>query len=101
MLENYLERNNMQAFKKVTSLAASLPIANIDTDKIIPKQYLKTLKRSGLGKYLFAEMRYDECNNPISDFILNHINYKNTQILVTEKNFGCGSSREHAVWSLI
>lgn len=80
---------------------AYLPISNIDTDMIIPKQYLKTIKRTGLGSYLFAEMRYDEANKPKTDFILNQPDFKNAEILLTEENFGCGSSREHAVWSLI
>lgn len=80
---------------------AYLPISNIDTDMIIPKQYLKTIKRTGLGAYLFAEMRYDEENKPKTDFILNMPNFQHAKILLTEENFGCGSSREHAVWSLL
>lgn len=91
----------MQAFKTITGVMAYLPISNIDTDMIIPKQYLKTIKRTGLGSYLFAEMRYDEANKPKTDFILNQPDFKNAEILLTEENFGCGSSREHAVWSLI
>lgn len=91
----------MQAFKKITGVMAYLPISNIDTDMLIPKQYLKTIKRTGLGNYLFAELRYDEGFNPKSDFILNQPGFQNTRILVSEENFGCGSSREHAVWSLI
>lgn len=91
----------MQAFKTVTGIMAYLPIANIDTDMIIPKQYLKTIKRTGLGTYLFAEMRYDENNKPKSNFILNQPEFQSTTILLTEENFGCGSSREHAVWSLM
>lgn len=91
----------MRAFKKITSIAAYLPIPNIDTDMIIPKQYLKTIKRTGLGKCLFAELRYDESNQLKSNFILNKPAYQNAGILLTEKNFGCGSSREHAVWSLL
>ncbi|HAT6902724.1 TPA: 3-isopropylmalate dehydratase small subunit [Legionella pneumophila] len=91
----------MQAFKTITGVMAYLPISNIDTDMIIPKQYLKTIKRTGLGSYLFAEMRYDETNKPKTDFILNQPDFKNAKILLTEENFGCGSSREHAVWSLI
>ena len=91
----------MQAFKTVTGIMAYLPIANIDTDMIIPKQYLKTITRTGLGDYLFAELRYDEDNNLKDDFILNQPHYHNTEILLVEENFGCGSSREHAVWSLI
>ena len=91
----------MQAFKTITGVMAYLPIANVDTDMIIPKQYLKTIKRTGLGAYLFAEMRYDEANQPKPDFILNQQDFKNTQIVLSEENFGCGSSREHAVWSLL
>lgn len=91
----------MQAFKTVTGVMAYLPIANIDTDMIIPKQYLKTVKRTGLGAFLFAEMRYDESNNPKADFILNQPDFQKSSILLAEDNFGCGSSREHAVWSLI
>lgn len=91
----------MQAFKTVTGVMAWLPIANIDTDMIIPKQYLKTVKRTGLGACLFADMRYDEANNPKADFILNQPGFQNSGILLAEDNFGCGSSREHAVWSLI
>jgi 3-isopropylmalate/(R)-2-methylmalate dehydratase small subunit len=91
----------MQAFKKFTGIMAYLPIPNIDTDMIIPKQYLKTIKRTGLGKYLFAEMRYDDSNQEKPDFILNQPVYQNAKVLLTEENFGCGSSREHAVWSLL
>ena len=91
----------MQSFKTITGVMAYLPIANIDTDMIIPKQYLKTITRTGLGNYLFAELRYDEANNPKADFILNQKRYQNTRVLLAEENFGCGSSREHAVWSLI
>ena len=91
----------MQAFKTITGVMAYLPIANIDTDMIIPKQYLKTIKRTGLGTWLFAEMRYDEANQPKPDFILNQPNFQQTKILLAEENFGCGSSREHAVWSLL
>ncbi|WP_019218275.1 3-isopropylmalate dehydratase small subunit [Legionella tunisiensis] len=91
----------MRAFKKITSIAAHLPIANIDTDMIIPKQYLKTIKRTGLGKCLFAELRYDEADQLKADFVLNKPAYQRAGILLTEKNFGCGSSREHAVWSLL
>ncbi|HDV5691872.1 TPA: 3-isopropylmalate dehydratase small subunit [Legionella pneumophila] len=91
----------MQAFKTITGAMAYLPIANIDTDMIIPKQYLKTIKRTGLGAWLFAEMRYDEKNQPKPDFILNQPNFQQTKILLAEENFGCGSSREHAVWSLL
>lgn len=91
----------MQAFKTITGAMAYLPIANIDTDMIIPKHYLKTIKRTGLGTWLFAEMRYDEANQPKPDFILNQSNFQQTKILLAEENFGCGSSREHAVWSLL
>jgi 3-isopropylmalate/(R)-2-methylmalate dehydratase small subunit len=91
----------MKAFKIITGIMAYLPIANVDTDMIIPKQYLKTIKRTGLGAHLFAEMRYDENNKPKSNFILNQPEFQNTTILLSEENFGCGSSREHAVWSLM
>jgi len=91
----------MQAFKKMTGRVAYLPIANIDTDMIIPKQYLKTIKRTGLGNHLFAEMRFNDLGVPNVEFILNQANYQQVQILMAEENFGCGSSREHAVWSLI
>ncbi len=87
-------------FISVKSIAASLPIQNIDTDMIIPKQFLKTIKRSGLGKSAFYEMRYDEAGNERDDFILNQKPYRHAQILVTGDNFGCGSSREHAPWAL-
>ena len=91
----------MQAFKTVTSVIAHLPIPNIDTDMIIPKQYLKTIKRTGLGNFLFAEMRYTETNQLQPEFILNQPSFCESKILLTEENFGCGSSREHAVWSLM
>lgn len=91
----------MQAFKKTASVMAYLPIANIDTDMIIPKHYLKTIKRTGLGKFLFAEMRYDQENQLQKSFILNQHPFQDAKILLTEDNFGCGSSREHAVWSLM
>ena len=91
----------MEKFKNIKSIPAYLPIVNIDTDKIIPKQFLKTIKRSGLGKSLFYEMRFDEKGNPIKGFILDNDPYKNSKILITGKNFGCGSSREHAPWALI
>jgi 3-isopropylmalate/(R)-2-methylmalate dehydratase small subunit len=90
----------MQAFKTVTGTMAYLPIANIDTDMIIPKQFLKTITRTGLGRYLFAELRYDEVSRPKAEFILNQPDFQNASIVLTEENFGCGSSREHAVWSL-
>lgn len=90
----------MEKFTTTTSIAAPLPLINIDTDMIIPKQFLKTIKRTGLGKNLFHEMRYDLNENEIPDFILNKKAYKNAKILITKDNFGCGSSREHAPWSL-
>jgi len=91
----------MEKFKNIKSIPAYLPLMNIDTDKIIPKQFLKTIKRSGLGKSLFYEMRFDEKGNPIKGFVLDNDPYKNSKILITGKNFGCGSSREHAPWALI
>ena len=91
----------MKKFNKLKSIPAYLPIVNIDTDMIIPKQFLKTIKRTGLGKNLFYELRYDNEGNIISDFILNKEPYKNTKILIAGKNFGCGSSREHAPWALL
>ena len=91
----------MQKFKKVKSIPAYLPIVNIDTDMIIPKQFLKTIKRTGLGKSLFFEMRYDHDGKEIKDFILNNEPYNNSKILIAGKNFGCGSSREHAPWALL
>ncbi|MBI1260409.1 MAG: 3-isopropylmalate dehydratase small subunit [Rhizobiales bacterium] len=90
----------MDKFNKLTGVAAPLPLINIDTDMIIPKQFLKTIKRTGLGKNLFDEMRYDEQGNEIADFVLNKPAYRKAQILVTGENFGCGSSREHAPWAL-
>lgn len=91
----------MQKFTKLTSVAAPLPIINIDTDMIIPKDYLKTIKRTGLGKGLFAEMRFNEDGSTNEDFVLNNSAYKNAEILVAGDNFGCGSSREHAPWALL
>ncbi len=91
----------MEKFNNIKSIPAYLPIMNIDTDKIIPKQFLKTIKRSGLGKSLFYEMRFDEKGKPIKGFILDNDPYKNSKILLTGKNFGCGSSREHAPWALL
>ena len=91
----------MEKFTEVRSVAAPLPLINIDTDMIIPKQFLKTIKRSGLGKNLFDEMRYDQSGNEIEDFVLNQAKYKNTNILIAGDNFGCGSSREHAPWALL
>ena len=91
----------MRKFNTLKSIPAYLPIVNIDTDMIIPKQFLKTIKRTGLGKNLFFEMRYDESGNIISDFVLNKIPYNNSKILIAGNNFGCGSSREHAPWALL
>ena len=90
----------MDKFNKLTGVAAPMPLINIDTDMIIPKQFLKTIKRTGLGKNLFDEMRYDDKGNEIADFVLNKPAYRKAQILVTGENFGCGSSREHAPWAL-
>jgi len=91
----------MEKFKKIESNAIPLPMVNVDTDMIIPKQFLKTIKRTGLGKNLFYELRYDENDAPIDSFVLNQDKYKDSQILITGKNFGCGSSREHAPWSIL
>ena len=91
----------MQKFTTLKSIPAYLPIVNIDTDMIIPKQFLKTIKRTGLGKNLFYEMRYDEKGKVINDFILNQNPFDNSKILIAGKNFGCGSSREHAPWALL
>lgn len=90
----------MQKFTTLTATAAPLDLINIDTDMIIPKQFLKTIERTGLGKNLFHEMRFDLEGKEIADFILNQPAYKNSQILITKDNFGCGSSREHAPWAL-
>ena len=91
----------MQKFNSLTSIPAYLPIVNIDTDMIIPKQFLKTIKRTGLGKNLFFEMMYDDNGNEIKDFILNQEPHNQSKILIAGKNFGCGSSREHAPWALL
>tara|TARA_B100000989_G_C19526824_1_gene467367 strand:+ start:2720 stop:3325 length:606 start_codon:yes stop_codon:yes gene_type:complete len=91
----------MKKFDKLKSIPAYLPIVNIDTDMIIPKQFLKTIKRTGLGKNLFFEMRYDDNGKKIPNFILNQIPYNKSRILIAGKNFGCGSSREHAPWALL
>ena len=91
----------MQRFDKLKSIPAYLPIVNIDTDMIIPKQFLKTIKRTGLGKNLFFEMRYDDQGNKIEEFILNKDPFNKSKILIAGKNFGCGSSREHAPWALL
>ena len=99
MLESI--KTKMQKFNLLTSIPAYLPIVNIDTDMIIPKQFLKTIKRTGLGKNLFFEMRYDDNGNEIKDFILNQEPHNQSKILIAGKNFGCGSSREHAPWALL
>jgi 3-isopropylmalate/(R)-2-methylmalate dehydratase small subunit len=91
----------MDKFTTLTGVAAPLPLINVDTDMIIPKQFLKTIKRTGLGKNLFDEMRYDQDGNEIADFVLNRPAYRNAKILVAGENFGCGSSREHAPWALL
>ena len=91
----------MEKVREIKSIPAHIPILNIDTDMIIPKQFLKTIKRTGLGKNLFYEMRYDEKGKLVKDFILNNEPYKNSKILLAGKNFGCGSSREHAPWALL
>ena len=91
----------MDKFTQVKSIPAYLPIVNVDTDMIIPKQFLKTIKRTGLGKSLFFELRYDEQGNPLKEFVLNQEPYNQSKVLIGEKNFGCGSSREHAPWSLL
>ena len=91
----------MQKFTTLTGVAAPLPMRNVDTDMIIPKQFLKTIKRTGLGKSLFFEMRYDQAGKEVPDFVLNKPAYRKATILVTGENFGCGSSREHAPWALL
>ncbi len=91
----------MEKFTTLTGVAAPLPLVNIDTDMIIPKQFLKTVQRTGLSKGLFYEMRFDENGKPKEGFVLDQPAYKNTQILVAGENFGCGSSREHAPWALL
>jgi len=91
----------MEKFTTLTGVAAPLPIVNVDTDMIIPKDYLKTIKRTGLGTGLFAEMRYNEDGSENPDFVLNKPAYRNAKILVAGDNFGCGSSREHAPWALL
>ncbi|MEL6103374.1 MAG: 3-isopropylmalate dehydratase small subunit [Pseudomonadota bacterium] len=90
----------MDKFTNLTGIAAPMPLVNIDTDMIIPKQFLKTIKRSGLGVNLFDEMRYDDDGNEIPDFVLNQPQYRDAEILVAGDNFGCGSSREHAPWAI-
>ena len=91
----------MNKFKILKGIPANLPMSNVDTDMIIPKQFLKTIKRTGLGKSLFFEMRYDENGKMRKEFVLNKKPYNNSTILLTGKNFGCGSSREHAPWALL
>ena len=91
----------MDKFTKLTGVAAPLSLINVDTDMIIPKQFLKTIKRSGLGTSLFFEMRYDDAGNEITDFVLNKTAYRNAEILIAGENFGCGSSREHAPWAIL
>jgi 3-isopropylmalate dehydratase/3-isopropylmalate/(R)-2-methylmalate dehydratase small subunit len=91
----------MEAFTRLDAKAAPLPLANIDTDQIIPKQFLKTVERDGLGKGLFYDFRFDEAGNERADFVLNRPEYKGTGVLVAGDNFGCGSSREHAPWALM
>ncbi|TDT73670.1 3-isopropylmalate/(R)-2-methylmalate dehydratase small subunit [Litoreibacter halocynthiae] len=90
----------MDKFETLTGIAAPMPLINVDTDMIIPKQFLKTIKRSGLGVNLFDEMRYDDDRNEIADFVLNKPQYREAEILVAGDNFGCGSSREHAPWAI-
>ena len=90
----------MEKFNKLSGIAAPMPLVNIDTDMIIPKQFLKTIKRSGLGVNLFDEMRYNQDGSEIADFVLNKPAYRNAKIIVSGDNFGCGSSREHAPWAI-
>ncbi|MEM7122279.1 MAG: 3-isopropylmalate dehydratase small subunit [Pseudomonadota bacterium] len=91
----------MDKFTTLTGIAAPLPMINVDTDMIIPKQYLKTIKRTGLGKHLFDEMRFTPDGEEIPDFVLNKDAYRNAEVLIADENFGCGSSREHAPWALL
>ena len=91
----------MRKFNILKGIPANLPMMNVDTDMIIPKQFLKTIKRTGLGKGLFFELRYDDDGKKIKKFVLNNAPYENSSILITGKNFGCGSSREHAPWALL
>lgn len=91
----------MEKFTTLTAIAAPLPMANVDTDKIIPARFLKTIKRTGLGVHLFDTLRYDDAGRERPDFVLNRVPYRQAQILVAHENFGCGSSREHAPWALL
>jgi len=91
----------MEAFTTLTAVAAPLPLANVDTDKIIPARFLKTIKRSGLGVHLFDTLRFDAAGNERADFVLNQEPYRKAQVLIAHENFGCGSSREHAPWALL
>ncbi len=99
--KSYIGDIDVQKFTVLTGIAAALPMRNVDTDMIIPKQFLKTIKRTGLGKSLFFEMRYDNDGKELPDFVLNKPAYRTAEILVTGENFGCGSSREHAPWALL
>ncbi len=91
----------MQAFRTLTAIAAPMPAANVDTDKIIPARFLKTIERTGLGRHLFDGLRYDPAGNERPDFVLNREPYRRAEILIAHDNFGCGSSREHAPWALL
>lgn len=91
----------MQAFTVLTGVAAPLPLANVDTDKIIPARFLKTIKRTGLGVHLFDTLRYDDAGAERPDFVLNQPAYRHAEVLIAHENFGCGSSREHAPWALL
>ncbi len=91
----------MHKFTTVTGVAAPLRMINVDTDRIIPKQFLTTIKRTGLGKFLFNDIRYDAAGSEVGDFVLNRSAYRHAQILIAGRNFGCGSSREHAPWALL
>src|SRR5690606_37795288 len=101
MCGNWGKEAAMEKFTKLRSIAAPLPMVNVDTDMIIPKQFLKTIKRSGLGKSAFYDLRYDENGKERPDFVLNQPAYKGAQILIAGANFGCGSSREHAPWAIL
>src|SRR5579872_6665831 len=91
----------MESFRKISSIATPLDKVNVDTDQIIPKQFLKLIQKTGFGQYLFYNWRYEKNGTPRNDFILNDSKYKNSKILLTRSNFGCGSSREHAAWALL